>query len=168
MRAFLVATMIIAGAACRASPASQPRPPATLATDSAQYTVRFVDGMYRTTIGYVYTNRSDDAVSATHCDAPPPPMLEKQVGDRWVRAYDPVMLMCLTIPHFHIARGATYRGVLHVGAAPRGHNMAPALEVESIPGTYRLRWRLRAGSDPEVAGAPIVEAISNEFRLVER
>jgi hypothetical protein len=29
----------------------RPRPPATLATDSAQYTVRFVDGIYRTTIG---------------------------------------------------------------------------------------------------------------------
>jgi hypothetical protein len=76
--------------------------------------------------------------------------------------------MCLTIPHFRIAAGATYRGTLHFAAAPPGRNMAPVLEVESIPGTYRLRWALRAGSDPEAPGAPVVEAISNEFRLVER
>ena len=115
----------------------------------------------------MYTNRSGDAVSATHCHTPPPPTLEKRVGEEWVRAYSPVMLMCLTIPHFRIAAGATYRGTLHFAAAPRGRNMAPALEVESIPGTYRLRWGLRAGNDPEARDAPMVEAISNEFRLVE-
>jgi hypothetical protein len=164
----LSAALVAAAADCRRSPAPEREWSATLATDSAQYTVRFVDGMYRATIGYVYTNRSGDAVSATHCHAPPPPVLEKKVGDEWVRAYSSVMLGCLSIPHFRIAAGATYRGTLHFAAAPPGRNMAPGLEVESIPGTYRLRWGLRAGSDPEARGAPTIEAISNEFRMVDR
>src|SRR5688572_6821059 len=165
-RVLVLAAIVANAGVCR--PALAPEGQAgTLATDSEQYTVRFVDGMYRATIGYLYTNRSGDAVSATHCHTPPPPTLEKRVGEEWVRAYSPVMLMCLTIPHFRIAAGATYRGTLHVAAAPRGRNMAPALEVESIPGTYRLRWGLRAGDDPEARDAPMVEAISNEFRLVE-
>ena len=167
-RALLVAAVVAVAGDCRTSPAPERQAAATLATDSAQYAVRFEGGMYRGTIGYVYTNRSGDAVSATHCHTPPPPVLEKKVGEEWVRAYNPVMLACLSIPHFRIAAGTTYRGTLHFAAAPSGRNMAPALEVESIPGTYRLRWGLRAGSDPEARDAPIIEAISNEFRMVER
>jgi hypothetical protein len=174
MRPILLAAIIgaaaILTAASRCRPATPPESQArvTLATDSSQYTVRLVDGMYRAAIGYVYNNRSGDAVSATHCRTPPPPVLEKKVGEQWVRAYSPIMLMCLSIPHFRIARGATYRGTLDFAAAPRGRNMAPTLEVESIPGIYRLRWALRAGEDPEARDAPVVEAISNEFRLIER
>src|SRR5687767_12758871 len=129
-RVLLFAAIVATVGVCR--PAAAPEgQAATLATDSEQYTVRFVDGMHRATIGYVYTNRSADAVSATHCHTPPPPTLEKRVGEEWVRAYNPVMLMCLTIPHFRIAAGATYRGALHFDAAPRGRNRMPTLEVES-------------------------------------
>jgi hypothetical protein len=168
MRALVLATIVAAIVSCRPVKTLESQARTTLTTDSAQYTIRFVDGLYRATIGYVYTNRSGNAVSATHCHSAPPPLLEKKVGEGWVRAYNPVMLMCLTIPHFRIAAGATYRGALHVAAAPRGRNMAPALEVESIPGIYRLRWALRAGDDPEARDAPVVETISNEFRLIER
>jgi hypothetical protein len=166
-RTLLLAAVVVVSD-CRPLPAPDRQTQATLATDSREYAVRFETGMYRATIGYTYTNRSGDAVSATHCHTPPPPVLEKKVGEEWVRAYSPVQLMCLSIPHFRIAAGATYRGTLDFAAAPPGRNMAPVLEVESIPGTYRLRWALRAGEDPEARGAPVVEAISNEFRLVER
>ena len=168
-RALLLTAIVVVAGDCHPSLAPERQARATLATDSAEYTVRFEHGMYRATIGYTYTNHSGDAVSATHCHTPPPPVLEKRVGEGWVRAYSPVMLMCLSFPHFRIAAGATYRGTLQFAAAPPGtRNVAPVLEVESIPGTYRLRWALRAGSDPEARGALIVEAISNEFRLVER
>jgi hypothetical protein len=155
-------------AACRppATPNGQER--ITLQSDSSQYTVRLIDGMYRATIGYTYTNRSGDAVSSTHCHTPPPPILEKKVGPDWVRAYDAVLLMCLTIPHFQIADGATYHGTLHLSVAQPGRNMLPALLVDPVSGTYRLRWRLRTGSDPEARVASTVEAISNEFVLIER
>jgi hypothetical protein len=168
MRPIILAAVMCAAGACRPELAPEPRPSVDLVTDSAQYTVRLVNGLYRTTIGYTYTNRSARAVSATHCHAPPPPLLEKKVGEEWVRAYNPILLLCLTIPHFRIAAGATYRGALYVAAGPPGGNAGPALQVTSIPGTYRLRWALRAGDDPEARDAPIVEAISNEFQLIER
>ena len=139
----------------------------TIVTDSSQYTVRRVDGMYRATIGYAYTNRTGDVVSMNYCRSPTPPTLEKNVGGRWVRAYAAVTLMCLTHPPFRIAAGDTYRGTLGLAAAPRGSNAAPQLEVDSVPGTYRLRWTLRAGSEPDAPGAGVVEAISNEFRLTQ-
>jgi hypothetical protein len=154
--------------ACRPELAPVPQPSVDLVTDSAQYTVRFVNGLYRTTIGYTYTNRSGRAVSATRCHTAPPPLLEKKVGEEWVRAYSPVLLLCVDIPHFRIASGATYKGRLYVAAGRPGGNIGPAMEVTSIPGTYRLRWQLRAGDDPEARDAPFVEAISNEFQLIER
>ena len=46
--------------------------------------------------------------------------------------------------------------------------VGPELMVESVTGIYRLRWVLRAGDDPGATNEPFVEAISNEFRLVER
>ncbi|MFN2564963.1 MAG: hypothetical protein ABR499_08140 [Gemmatimonadaceae bacterium] len=151
-------------------PPAPPAPPApiaaTLVTDSAQYTVRFVNGMYRARIGYRYTNQSGDAVSVAYCRTPPPPLLEKKVGGEWVQAYSAVVLLCRSIPDFRIPAGGTYRGALDLAAAPRGRNEVPILEVDSVPGTYRLRWELRAGNDPDVGA--VVEAISNEFRLVER
>jgi hypothetical protein len=168
MRPLLLAAIVAALGACSAATPRQGQPRVTLVTDSTQYTVRLVDGMYRARIGYTYTNRSGDAVSTNHCHTPPPPILEKRVGDGWVRAYSAVMLMCLTIPPFRIAAGETYRGTLDLAVAPRGVNAAPALEVDAIPGTYRLRWALRAGNDPDARDAPTVEAISNEFRLIER
>jgi lysophospholipase L1-like esterase len=121
--------------------------------------------MYRATIGYTYTNRSGDAVSASYCGTPPPPVLEKNVAGKWVRAYDDVRLLCRSFPDFRIPAGTTYRSAVHMAVAPRGRNRIPYLEVDSIPGTYRLRWPLRAGNDPDVGA--ILEAISNEFRLVE-
>jgi hypothetical protein len=146
----------------------QPGTAGTLVTDSTRYTVRFEGGMYRANIGFAYTNRSGDAVSLNYCRTPPPPMLEKRVAGEWVRAYSPIQLACLTLPPFRVAAGAIYRGVVDFAAAPRAGNLWPQLEVESIPGTYRLRWQLRTGNDPDAKDARTVEAISNEFRFVER
>jgi acyl-CoA thioesterase I len=164
VRAFHLAVIVAAAVACNPAVAGgQAR--VTLVTDSAQYTVRFVDDMYRATIGYAYTNRSGDAVSASYCRTPPPPVLEKNVAGNWVPAYHGVRLRCRSIPDFRIPAATTYRSAVHMAVAPRGRDRMPSLRVDSIPGTYRLRWALRAGSDPDVGA--IVEAISNEFRLVE-
>jgi hypothetical protein len=80
----------------------------------------------------------------------------------------PVVLLCETIPPFQILSGASYRRILHFAAAPRASRMGPVLYVDSLPGVYRLRWALRAGADPKLEGAALVEAISNDFSLVER
>jgi hypothetical protein len=153
--------------ACRLNrgDAAPGEPRAELRVDSAQYTVRFAPPMFRVEIPYAFTNRSGGTVSQTYCQAPSPPRLEKQVSlGAWAPAYSSVELMCESIPPFRIAAGKTYRGVLHVVAAAPRRNIAPAWLVDSIPGTYRLRWTLHAGADPHDRGGT-VEATSQSFRL---
>ena len=185
MRTLAVVVLATMSTACQPVPPASPggdadAPPPTatqpigstagisLVTDSAEYTVRFVHPMYRTRIGFVFRNDLRDALTRTHCSTPTP-MLEKNVNGRWVVAYHSVELMCLRIPHFRIGPQSTYRAALDLAVAPpSATNMAPRLEVDSIPGTYRMRWSLKRGEDPEEPRAPTVEAVSNEFRLVLR
>ena len=140
---------------------------ATLEVDSAQYTLKRKGEFYTTTIGYHYTNHTGALVSANHCFAPPPPMLEKQSADgRWVGAGGSVQLTCLRLPPFRIPDGGSYAGTYSVLAARRDANIFPKLDIDSVTGNYRLRWALRAGEDPDDNRAPEVVAISNVFRLI--
>ena len=156
-------------AACRTLPGSGHQAGARLRADSAQYTVRFDGAHYRASIGYRYENHTAAPVSMTRCHAPRPPALEQEVAPgRWVALYDPMLLSCLSIPHFTLPAGGTYRGVVDLFVAPRGARAAPRLAVDSVAGTYRLRWVLRAGPDPEDQRAGLVEAISPPFHLIVR
>lgn len=172
----LLVTLFAAGTAAAALAAchsvSDPRPEqqtpaATLASDSTEYAVRLENGLYRANIGYTYVNRSGETVSTNFCRTPPPPALEKNVDGRWVRAYSPIELLCLHLPPFRVADGESYRGAIVLAVAPPGSGNFPKLEVPSVSGTYRLRWALRKGANAD-DGAPLVEAVSNEFLLVER
>jgi hypothetical protein len=103
------------------------------------------------------------------CSMYAPPTLEKEVSPgRWVVAYSPFFQLCRSEPPFRVVAGATYRGVLDLLVAPKGSSIGPALRVDSIAGTYRLRWALRAASDPDNRSAPLIESISPSFRLVAR
>lgn len=142
---------------------------ATLRADSSEYTVRLVGSLYRTDIGYTYTNHTGATVSKAICGGPTPPELEMEISPgRWMRAYSQVELMCETLPPFRIANDQSYRGVLHVAAAPHrvGGPLGSGWIVDTIQGTYRLRWELRAGADPDNRSAAHVDAISPSFRLV--
>jgi hypothetical protein len=152
-RVLLTVLAMTSIAGCRTGAARGRQPTVTLVTDSTRYTIRQANGFYVATIGFVQT--------------PGPPLLEKNVDGRWVRAYDPVVLACLTIPPFRIPAGASYRGTLHFDVAQRGRNAFPTLEVDSIPGIYRLRWALHEGPDPDADNTTLAEAISNEFRFVQ-
>jgi hypothetical protein len=152
--------------ACRPrANASSPASASELRTDSAGYGVQFDGRMYRTIIGYTFTNRSGGTVSQTICGGPQPPLLEKEVSPgRWVRAYSPVYKMCLTLPPFRLANGGTYRGVLSVAAGARGGRLAPTWDVDSISGMYRLSWTLHASADPD-DGAGAITTVSPAFQL---
>ena len=171
LTAAALALTLSAAGSCRSVPAGQiggeTDAPLVFVTDSTRYGVRRDGAMYRADIGYRLTNRSGRTISQNYCQTPTPPALEKLVGGSWVTAYNAVVRLCLTLPPFRVRHGETYRGVVRLAAAPPGRGIAPELLVESGPGTYRLRWRFSAGEDPE-ANQPTVEAISNEFQLVER
>lgn len=149
------------------SPYSRPLT-ASLRTDSAEIGVHFRPPAYVAKIGFVYVNTTAGPVSMAGCGGPPDPQLEKKVDGRWVPAYYPFYLACLTKPDFRIESGATYRGVISFGAFEPGHNTAPELLVDSIDGIYRLRWDFAEGTDATAEGVRRVEAVSNEFRMVLR
>ncbi len=140
----------------------------TIETDSSLYTVRFTNPYYHVRIGFVYKNATRRTVSANYCQKPGPPVVEKDVGGRWTLAFGAITLTCATDPPFRLAAGQQYRDTFDVWAAPRGTNFFPSLSIDSIPGTYRLRWILRAGPDPENRKESWVEATSAPFELVLR
>jgi hypothetical protein len=122
---------------------------------------------YFAKIGFVFVNTTPNPISRAGCGGPGYPDLEKKVGEQWVLAYSPIYAMCRTIPDFSLPSGGTYRGVLELMAAVPGHNMMPELKVDSIDGTYRLRWVFSEGTAAS-RDARKVEGISNEFRMVLR
>jgi N-acetylglutamate synthase-like GNAT family acetyltransferase len=166
LAATLSMLLLVFLAACQAlNPSLRPLP-AALRADSAQIHVRRSDYAYGADIPFVFTNTTAKPLSVAGCGGPTFPGLEKKVNDRWVAAYNPVYLMCLTKPDFMLKSGETFRNVVQFSAYEPGHNTHPTLEVESIDGIYRLRWVLVEGTDATAKDARQVEAISNEFRMV--
>jgi hypothetical protein len=138
---------------------------ASLRTDSAVVGVHHGSYEYFAKIGFVFTNTTSKPVSKAGCGNIPGPSLEKNVDGKWVSAYSPVYLLCLTKPDWSLAAGASYHGELEFYAFERGHNTYPILDVDTIDGTYRLRWQFAEGTDATAPDARRVESTSNEFRL---
>jgi hypothetical protein len=163
-------TWAVAGAmfvlvACAGRSTPNAEPVHTFVTDSTHYTVRRSQRLYRARIGFSYANYSKRTVSSGGCHGPHQPALEKRLGGAWVNAHNGVEQLCETWPPFRVLSGANYKSAFLLHAAPKGWNFTPSLAVDSIPGVYRLRWYLRDGPDPRVAGTPVIELISNEFQL---
>jgi hypothetical protein len=149
------------------SATNDPATRVTLRADSPEYTVRVDGPLYEAAIGYAFTNNTGTTLSANHCQAPSPPVLEKERADgTWAHAYSPVILTCLTLPPFRLQNGQTHHGTLNVAAGRPGTKILPLFGPDSIPGIYRLRWELRTGPDPDNRTAPLVSAASPPFRLV--
>ena len=132
-------------------------------TDSTAYHVRTTDASHQVTIGATFRNHSAVEVLISTCHSPHPPALEKLGPDGWVTVYSPVVLLCLG-PPVRIAPGDDYRITYHV-AGTRLPNAAPRLEVDEIPGTYRLNWyALHTKSGGQL---PAAQRTSNPFELLE-
>jgi hypothetical protein len=128
--------------------------------------VRLSGFVYSADIGFVYTNTTAKPVSKAGCGSPVFPTLEKNVKDKWVPAYYPIYLACLSKPDFMLRSGEEYHGVLHFMAFEPGHNAGPTLMVDSIDGIYQLRWDFAEGTDATANGVRRIESTSNEFRMV--
>ena len=165
-------TLSVAGTfsllACATLNPSREAPTASLRADSAEVGVHRSDFAYIAKIGFTYVNTTAKPVSKAGCGFPPWPSLEKKVEGRWVLAYNPAYLMCLTKPDFILRSGETYHAVFDFEAYEPGHRWAPTLDVSSIDGVYRLRWDMAEGTDATDRSAKIVRSTSNEFRMVLR
>lgn len=165
-RGLIGALALAASAACGVHRSARTRAPGTeLRADSAGYAVRFDRNLFRTDIGYSFTNYTGGTVSLNHCNAPSPPLLEKEVSPgHWVQAYSAVELMCQTLPPFRLASGETYHGALHAYGAPRAGSSFVGWQVDTIPGTYRLQWSLHASANPDDRAGTIT-VVSPSFQL---
>jgi hypothetical protein len=156
---------VFAAVGCAGRGALPPKPAHALTTDSSHYSVRDTAGFYRAHIGYRYVNGSTSAVSIPGCQGPYPPALEKRVDGAWVRAYGAVLPLCEDVPPVRVRRGGRYEGVLLLDVAHKGRgSRSRSLEVDSLSGTYRLRWDVQEGPDAATR-APTTEVTSNEFQL---
>jgi hypothetical protein len=162
----LTVGLVTYAGACETLGLSRPPLTASLRTDSAEIGVHMSGFTYLGKIGFVYVNTTSDPVSKAGCGFPPFPDLQKKVDGKWVAAYSPVYLACLTKPDFVLRSGESYHGVLEFMAAQPGHQTEPSLLVDSIDGVYRLQWDFAQGTDTGIKGARTVQAISNEFRMV--
>jgi len=120
-----------------------------------------------TRIGWRFTNPTGVTLSTNYCQQPAPPALQKRVNGQWVVAPDDAVAvpLCQAIPPFRLPPNETYRSTRLFRTPGPNVGMDPMTQVDSINGTYRLRWGLRVGPDPDAPGAATIEAVSNEFRL---
>jgi hypothetical protein len=168
----VVVTLFVAGtfsllACAPLNPFREP-PTASLRADSGEVGVHRSGFAYIAKIGFTYINTTAKPVSKAGCGFPPWPTLEKKVEGRWVLAYNPVYLLCLTRPDFMVRSGETFHAVFDFEAYEPGHRWAPTLDVSSVDGIYRLRWDLVEGTDANNRDARIIRSTSNEFRMVLR
>ena len=134
-------------------------------TDSSHVTVYDRGNAYVGNIAYTLTNTTNQPISRSGCGGPGYPDLEKKVSNRWVVAYDNISLACRTHPDFSWDPGSQIRDVLRFTAFKPGHNTYPQIRVDSIDGTYRLRWSFTEGRQEGAKGARSIEAVSNEFLI---
>jgi hypothetical protein len=136
-----------------------------LSTDSAEYTIRLRGPLHTADIDFRFTNHTGATLSANSCGAPIPPELQRRLADgSWVFAYNPLVLGCRAQPPFRVPDGGSYRGTLTL-VAGRDSGISPTLLPDSVPGTYRLKWRLRLGPDPDDETVPNIELVSSPFRF---
>ncbi len=153
MRAFAVALLVVL-AGCDALGGADS---GTLRTDAPAVVAAVDDAWISFSVPLTYVNETGRTAYLTGCSQPDGPLVDRQVGDRWVLAYNPIRLMCLAAP-VPVAPGATFAYTLRVGAAFPDRNMGPEWLVGDVAGTYRLRWLV------EERGRA-AQVVSNPFAL---
>jgi hypothetical protein len=140
---------------------------APLQTDRLEYQLqRDGEGALRVEIPFTYHNHTGKTVYLLNCNGDVSPSLQKWQGGEWVRAWSPIMLLCLSQP-IQVAPDAVYEYTLHVFAAPRGSNTLPQFEVPVVDGTYRLVWHAPVHDYHSSPSTPLTleNRVSNNFRL---
>lgn len=139
-----------------------------MTTSATEYVVRRTGVGFQVTIPYTYRNRTGAAVHLVNCGGNVSPSVERKVGDRFERWWDPVMPECLSRP-IVIAPGAMYTDSLRMEILRQ--DGAPYTHLSSAPpGTYRLNWTqalssFDADARPFGPSLPVEQRVSNPFVL---
>lgn len=144
---------------------------AAIQTDADAYDLRAGPIGYTATIGFVFTNRRQTPVYVANCGGDAPPGLERFRNGEWVRAWTPVVRLCLS-PSIVIEAGKKYQGELDLFAGYPDGNTYPKFKTAPIPGVYRLVWDFLLSShdsrDYPYDPLPLDERVSNSFTLTTR
>lgn len=165
----IVPLTVLVIAACATPLAPHDRDPSLpLQTEDLTYELRESARGLEMDIPFTYTNETGETVYVVNCNGNAPPSLQKRVDGEWVRAWAPVVPLCLSAP-IVIAAGETYTDTLRVRAGHRNSNTFPQFEVGG-PGVYRLLWHRVVhdyDSDRQDFGdpLPVAERVSNSFRI---
>jgi hypothetical protein len=139
-------------------------------TDRRGYSLRDVDpGTLGLHIGATYHNRSGHPVAVARCGTRPPDFyLEKWVGGRWIRAYQPNCVQIRVAGALVVRPGERLPVGITIHTAPNFRSSV--FTVEEIPGRYRVVVQLHAvgytNEGAEMAEPLPKEAgVSNEFQI---
>ena len=131
-------------------------------TDSLSYGLRDSANYFRVNIGATITNRGRSTVYFdTFCNG----QLDRLANDRWHRAYTMVCpLGDDQVGLVAIAPGESHSDTYHVRA--NRSDGYPRFEVDTIPGAYRLVYRIHSAVNGERSQLlPEDERASNQFTL---
>lgn len=135
-------------------------------TDEPRYRFEREDDGRELDVEFTYLNRTGRTVHVARCGTEGILFrLEKRVGEAWVTAYEPICPMIL-VPPFTVAPGEALEGEIVIVLSPGAE---PQLQVDEVPGTYRLvlsvhgDWRPEPGElgDP----LPLAERESEAFEI---
>jgi len=144
-----------------------------LVTDRAEYEALVFSDHVEVTIALKYTNKTKQVRYLPGCKGPPAPVMEKREGTRWIVAFAPIELLCLSYPVPEVRPGGTFEFVFPV------HGFLiyamPEWKPREVAGTYRVRWTVYKSMEwsspdghvltPEAYTATVY---SNEFKIVPR
>lgn len=166
------ATLVLVEAGCSLSPfASSAVDTPSIRTDRQTYVLRYESGVSDLRIRATFENLAGRPVLVEKCgQAMPAFYLEKQVGDTWRSAYEPVCPRIVPVT-VEVAPGSTYVDTVRVVSRqePGGY---PRFETDPVSGTYRLVYQVRwaegsAGQRRPGDLVPLGSRVSNTFQLTE-
>ena len=142
---------------------------APIQTDATGYQLEAGSTGYAATIAFLFTNPRQAPVYVVNCGGTAPPALEKFVDGAWVRAWSPIVPLCLS-PPIVIAAGEDYHGRLQLFAGYPTSNVYPQFDTPQISGEYRLVWSgvLTSYDDrvyPFGEQLPLEQRVSDPFTL---
>lgn len=167
------AAMVLSAFGCE-STAPKVADSTALVTDGTSFRLEKEGGggheWYRGRIPYAFTNRTGSMVYLPNCRGGFDISLEVEEAGRWLHAWSPILLDCLS-PPIVIDPDEVYETMLRVGGCASGGNCGPRLDLPRITSApVRILWRTGLSSyDPDAYPfgelIPPEERVSNSFRL---
>jgi hypothetical protein len=167
----LAALALVAASCSHAQIVLPPDVDGPVVMDSRVVTLQRTADGWRGELGYLFVNVTPRTISLVNCHGAYGLSLEKWLDGQWVRAYTPVLPMCLSGP-IEIRPGTAHERRFELFAGPRGSNLYPQFEVEPVAGTYRLvieaaYWNYdhRATGGNWGTPVPLEDRVSDPFEI---